>query len=57
MSNRIKFHLDEQIKSVIARELRRRRIDVATNVEARLRTKTDLVVMGVNIDTISKVDS
>ena len=41
MNNRIKFHLDEQVKSVIARELCRRGIDVTTTVEARLRTKTD----------------
>ena len=41
MNNRIKFHLDEQVKSVIARELIRRGIDVTTTVEARLRTKTD----------------
>lgn len=41
MSNRIKFHLDEQIKSVIARELLRRGIDVTTTVEVGLRTKTD----------------
>ena len=30
MSNRIRFHLDEQVKSVIARELRRRKINVTT---------------------------
>ena len=42
MNSRIKFHLDEQVKSVVARELRRREIDVTTTVEAGLRTKTDL---------------
>ena len=41
MSNRIRFHLDEQVKSVIARELCRREIDVTTTVGAGLRTKTD----------------
>ena len=41
MSNRIKFHLDEQVKSVIARELRRRGIDVTTTVEVGLRTQSD----------------
>lgn len=43
MSNRIRFHLDEQVKSVIARELRRRGIDVTTTVEAGLRTQSDEV--------------
>ena len=42
MSNRIRFHLDEQVKSAIARELRRRGIDVTTTVEAGLRTQSDL---------------
>ncbi|MDJ0532395.1 MAG: hypothetical protein QNJ70_07850 [Xenococcaceae cyanobacterium MO_207.B15] len=32
MNNRIKFHLDEQVKSVIALELRRRGIDLTTSV-------------------------
>ena len=41
MNDKIKFHLDEQVKSVVARELRHREIDVTTTVEARLRTKTD----------------
>lgn len=41
MSSRIQFHLDEQVKSVIARELRRRGIDVTTTVEAGLRTQSD----------------
>ncbi len=41
MSNRIRFHLDEQVKSVIARELRRRGIDVTTTVEVGLRTQSD----------------
>ncbi|MGA7937936.1 MAG: hypothetical protein WCA35_30585 [Kovacikia sp.] len=43
MSSRIRFHLDEQVKSVIARELRRRNIDVTTTVEAGLRTQSDEV--------------
>ncbi|MGK7904770.1 MAG: DUF5615 family PIN-like protein [Hormoscilla sp.] len=41
MSEQIRFHMDEQVKSVIARELRRRGIDVTTTVEARLRTRSD----------------
>ncbi|MEC4813883.1 MAG: DUF5615 family PIN-like protein [Scytonema sp. PMC 1069.18] len=41
MSSRIRFHLDEQVKSVIARELRRRGIDVTTTVEVGLRTQSD----------------
>ena len=41
MSSRIRFHLDEQVKSAIARELRRRGIDVTTTVEAGLRTQSD----------------
>ncbi len=41
MSNRIRFHLDEQVKSVIARELRCRGIDVTTTVEVGLRTQSD----------------
>ena len=30
MSERIRFHLDENVKSAVARELRRRLIDVTT---------------------------
>ena len=41
MSSRIRFHLDEQVKSAVARELRRRGIDVKTTVEAGLRTQSD----------------
>ena len=41
MSRRIRFHLDEQVNSVVARELRCRGIDVTTTVEARLRTQSD----------------
>ena len=41
MSSRICFHLDEQVKSVIARELRRRGVDITTTVEAGLRTQSD----------------
>lgn len=41
MSNWIRFHLDEQVKSVIAGELRRRGIDVTTTVEVGLRTQSD----------------
>ncbi len=41
MSNKIRYHLDEHINSVIARELRLRGIDVTTTVEAQLRTQTD----------------
>ncbi|MDJ0679488.1 MAG: DUF5615 family PIN-like protein [Xenococcaceae cyanobacterium MO_167.B52] len=41
MNDKIKFHLDEHVKSAIARELRRRGIDVTTTVEVGLRTKTD----------------
>jgi hypothetical protein len=36
VSSRIRFHLDEQVKSLIARGLRRRDIDVTTTVEAGL---------------------
>lgn len=41
MSNKIRYHLDEQIQSVIARELRLQGIDVTTTVEAQLRTESD----------------
>ncbi|MGK7925803.1 MAG: DUF5615 family PIN-like protein [Spirulina sp.] len=41
MSNRIRFHLDEQVKTVIAKQLRRRGIDVTTTVEAKLRMAND----------------
>ncbi|NEQ67678.1 MAG: hypothetical protein F6K21_19660 [Symploca sp. SIO2D2] len=41
VSNKISYHLDEHIKSVIARELRNRGIDVTTTVEVNLRTKSD----------------
>ncbi|WP_293084676.1 DUF5615 family PIN-like protein [Okeania sp. SIO3B5] len=38
---RISFHLDEQVNPAIARELRRRNIDVTTTVEANLRGQSD----------------
>jgi len=41
VSSRIRFHLDEQVQSVIARELLRRGIDVTTTVEVGLRTQSD----------------
>ncbi|MBD2043386.1 DUF5615 family PIN-like protein [Microcoleus sp. FACHB-672] len=41
MSKKICFHLDEQVTSVIAGELRRRGIDVTTTVEAGSRTQRD----------------
>lgn len=41
MSERIRFHLDEQVKSAVARELRRRGLDVTTTLEAGLRTQSD----------------
>jgi predicted nuclease of predicted toxin-antitoxin system len=37
----IRFHLDEQVKSAIARELLRRGIDVTTTFEVGLRTQSD----------------
>ena len=43
MSRRIHFHFDEQVKSAIARELRRRGIDVTTTAEVGLRTQSDEV--------------
>lgn len=41
MKGKIRFHLDEHVNPAIARELRRRGIDVITTVEAKLRTKSD----------------
>ncbi|NEQ71377.1 MAG: hypothetical protein F6K21_39045 [Symploca sp. SIO2D2] len=41
MSSRIRFHLDEQVQSVIVRGLLRRGIDVTTTVEVGLRTQSD----------------
>lgn len=41
MSQRIRFHLDEHIKTAIAYALRRQEIDVTTTVEAKLRTASD----------------
>ncbi|MEG4861811.1 MULTISPECIES: DUF5615 family PIN-like protein [unclassified Microcoleus] len=41
MSERIRFHLDENVKSAVARELRRRLIDVTTTIEAGLLAQTD----------------
>ena len=41
MSKKIRYHLDEHIKSVIVRELRHRGINVTTTVEVQLRTKSD----------------
>ncbi|NJM61771.1 MAG: DUF5615 family PIN-like protein [Oscillatoriales cyanobacterium RU_3_3] len=41
MSERIRFHLDENVKSAVARELRRRGIDVTTTMEAGLLAQSD----------------
>ena len=41
MKTEIRFHLDEHVNPAIARELRRRGIDVTTTVEAKLRTQSD----------------
>ena len=41
MSERIRFHLDENVKSAVARELRRRLIDVTTTIEAGLLARSD----------------
>jgi predicted nuclease of predicted toxin-antitoxin system len=41
VSKKIRYHLDEHIKSAIARELRHRGINVTTTVEVQLRTKSD----------------
>lgn len=41
MSDRIRFHLDEQVKSAIARELHRHGIDATTTVEVGLCTQSD----------------
>ncbi len=41
MSERIRFHLDENVKSAVARELRRRLIDVTTTIEAGLLAQSD----------------
>ena len=41
MSERIRFHLDENVKSAVARELRRRGIDVTTTIEAGLLAQSD----------------
>ena len=41
MSERIRFHLDENVKSAVARELRRRLIDVTTTIEAGLLGQSD----------------
>jgi len=41
VSEQIRFHLDEQVKTVIARELRRRGIDVTCYIDSGLRTQSD----------------
>ena len=41
MTERIRFHLDEQVDPDIARALRRHGVDVTTTVEAGLRTESD----------------
>ena len=41
MKTKTRFHLDEHVNSAIARELRRRGIDVTTTVEAKLQTQSD----------------
>lgn len=41
MSNRIRFHLDENVDPVIASALQRHGIDVSTAVGAGLRTRSD----------------
>jgi predicted nuclease of predicted toxin-antitoxin system len=41
VSEHIRFHLDENVKSAVARELRRRGIDVTTTIEAGLLAQSD----------------
>jgi len=41
VSERSRFHLDENVKSAVARELRRRLIDVTTIIEAGLLAQSD----------------
>ncbi len=41
MTDRIRFHLDEQVDPEIASQLRRRGLDVTTTVEVGLRTASD----------------
>jgi hypothetical protein len=41
VSERIRFHLDENVKSAVGRELRRRLIDVTTTIEAGLLAQSD----------------
>ncbi|MEH1926754.1 DUF5615 family PIN-like protein [Nostoc sp.] len=43
MSERIRFHLDENVDPVIALGLRRYGIDVTTTNDVKLRTQTDEV--------------
>ncbi len=42
MSDRVKFHPDENMPRAIAKALGQRGIDVTTTVEAELRQKDDL---------------
>jgi predicted nuclease of predicted toxin-antitoxin system len=41
VSEGIRFHLDENVNTTIARALRREGIDVTTTTDARLRTQRD----------------
>lgn len=51
MSNKLRFHLDEQINPRIASGLRRRGIDVTTTVDAALRTVDDGVQLSYALRT------
>jgi predicted nuclease of predicted toxin-antitoxin system len=42
MAERVRFHLDEQVKLEVARALRTHGIDVTTTVEIGLRSATDI---------------
>ncbi len=48
MSNRVEFHLDENMPRAIAKALRQRGVDVTTTVDAGLRQKDDLAQLGIS---------
>jgi hypothetical protein len=51
VSERIRFHLDENVKSAVARELRRRGIDVTATSEVGLLAGSDELQLALYLRT------
>ena len=55
MTERIRFHLDENVSPDVGRALRRHGVDVTTTVEAGLRSAGDLEQLSYAIDSVRVV--